>query len=289
VRSIVILGAGELGGALARQLAEADIVSRVTLVDGEGRVAEGKALDIRQAAPVDGYHTFVAGTTDESAAVGADVIVLADRAAANAEWQDDAGVALLRRVAHVNPDALLLCAGARQLEVIERGVREAGISRQRLFGSAPEAMRAAVISMTALEAGCAPTDVSLTVIGRPPTQLIVPWDDASIAGRRATDVLTPPAITRLDGRLTRLWPPGPMTLACAATRALRTAATRGQAAICAFVAVTREHGEQGRVGMLPVMLAPRGIAAVIAPTLTTRDRVRLSTALEWDSTGQAKR
>jgi malate dehydrogenase len=280
VHSVVIVGAGELGGALARQVAAADITSRVTLVDDAGRVAEGKALDIRQAAPVDGYATHVVGTTDESAVVGATAIVIADRAATNTEWQDDAGVALVRRLAYLNPAAMIVCAGAHQLPLVERGVREAGLDRRRLLGSAPEALRSAVVSMTALEADCAPVDISLTVVGRPPAESIVPWEDASIAGRRATDVLSPPAMTRLDGRLTRMWPPGAFTLAGAATRILSAATRRNHHTVCAFVALTRDEGDRGRVGMLPVQLDLRGIAVVLTPTLSTRDRVRLDTALQ---------
>ena len=277
---MVILGAGELGGALARQLAAADITSRIVIVDEAGQVAEGKALDIRQSAPVDGYSTFVQGTTDESAVVGADAIVIADRFAGNAEWHGDAGVALVRRLSHLNSSVMMLCAGASQLDVIERAVREGGIARERVLGSAPEALRSAVMSMTALEAGCAPGEVSLTVVGRPPGQVIIPWDDASISGRRASTVLSPPAITRLDARLPRLWPPGPLTLASAATRVLRLAATRGLLSVCAFVAVTREEGDRGRVAMLPVSLQSRGISAVLVPTLNVRDQVRLETVLQ---------
>jgi malate dehydrogenase len=279
VRSVVIIGAGELGGALARQLAAADVSRRLVLVDDSGRVAEGKALDIQQAAPVDGYCTELSGTTDESAVVGADAIVIADRAATGAEWQDDAGVALVRRLAHLNPLAMMLCAGARHLELVERGVREAGIPRTRLLGSAPDALRAAVIAMTALEAACAPADVSLTVVGRPPAQIIVPWDDASIGGRRATDVLAAPAIARLDARLARLWPPGPLTLAGAATRLLRTATARTRTSVAAFVAVRREQDARDRSGMLPIVVDTTGVAAVLATTLSTRDRVRLESAL----------
>jgi malate dehydrogenase len=284
VRSIVILGAGELGGTLARQLAAADVAARIVLVDSAGTVAEGKALDIRQASPVDGYSTLVEGTTDESAVVGAQLIVVADRAApsgqpSTAEWQDDAGVALVRRALYLNATAPVVCAGARQLEVIERGVKEIGIRRERLFGSAPEALRSAVVSLTALEAQGDPRDISLTVVGRPPSQIIVPWEDASIAGRRATDVLTPPALTRLDGRLPRLWPPGPLTLASAATRVIAAAATRSGRALSLFVSVSGDEGDRGRVGMLPARVGIDGIAAVLAPSLSTRDRVRLDSAL----------
>jgi hypothetical protein len=280
VRTVVILGAGELGGALARQLAAADITQRIVLVDDAGRVAEGKALDIAQAAPVDGYTTKVTGGGDESAVIGADVVVVADRAATGQEWQDDAGVGLIRRISHRTPAAVIMCAGAHCLDVIERGVREADISRYRLFGSGPEALRSAVVAVTALEARCAPTEVSLAVLGRPPGQVIVPWEDAAIGGRRATAVLSPPAITRLDGRLSRLWPPGPLTLASAAVRVLHAMATRARPTVCTFVAGARTDGAYARAGMLPVIVGAGGIVETLEPSLSVRDRVRLETVLQ---------
>jgi malate dehydrogenase len=279
VRSVVILGAGELGGALARHLAAADVCARVTIVDEAYTVAAGKALDIRQAAPIDGYSTAVFGTADESVAIDADAIVMADVATGGAEWQGDAAVGLVQRMARLNERATLICAGARQFDVVERAVREVGVARHRVLGSAPEALRAAVAAMAALEAGCAPADVSLLVLGRPPAEIIVPWEDAAIGGRRAAEVLPPPAMTRLDRRLPRLWPPGPLTLAAAATRFLVVAATRGRHTLSAFVALTREAGEPDQVGMLPVMLGSNGVYRVLAPSLSIRDRVRLDTAL----------
>ncbi len=288
MRSIVILGAGELGGAVARQLAAADVASRVVMVDEAGRVAEGKALDIRQASPNDRFSTLVDGTRDESAVVGADVVILADRAGAvegtAVEWQDDGGAALVRRIVQANAQALLLCAGASHMDLVQRGVREAGIPQHRLIGSAPEALRAAVIGMAALEAACAPGEISLTVLGRPPGEIIVPWDAASIGGRRATEVLTPTAIARLEARLPKLWPPGPFALAAAATRLLRQAATRGRGAVSAFVAVRRGEGDLGRVAMMPVVMSSQRVAEIIVPSLSVRDRVRFETVLSrsWD-------
>ncbi len=276
----VIIGAGDLGGALARQLAAADVVSTVVLVEESGSVAEGKALDIRQAGPVDGYSTVVTGAASLDAVIGANFILIADRSGSpGGEWQDDVAVGLLMRIAHLNQTAPVVCAGARQLTVVERGIRELGIGRARIFGSAPEALRSAVMALTALEAGCAATDISLTVLGRPPNQIIVPWEDASIAGRRATSVLTPPALTRLDARLSKLWPPGPLTLAAAGARAIGSAVMMTPRTISAFVAFAREGSALQPVGMLPVIVSPRGVDGVLAPLLSTRDRVRLETAL----------
>lgn len=278
--TVVIVGAGEIGGALARQLAATDLVSRIVLVDDQGTIAAGKALDVAQSSPVDRYHTVMSGTNDVAAVVGAAVVVLADRAGQpGGEWQDEAGLALLKRVAGLNQVAPLLCAGSAQSSVIERGVNEAGMARARLFGTAPEALRSAVTAITALEANASPSDISLSVLGRPPHHVIVPWDEGALCGRSIARVLTAAQLARLDARVARLWPPGPYALASAATRIIRTALTRTPHVHMALVAVTREEGTPGRSAMMAVTLQPAGIASVVEPTLSSRDRVRYETAL----------
>jgi malate dehydrogenase len=280
VSTVVILGAGEIGGALARQLAATDQVSRIVLVDDLGTVAAGKALDVAQSGPVDRYHTLMAGTNDIAAVVGAAVVVVADRAGqAGGEWLDEAGLALLKRVAGLNQSAPILCAGAAQSGLIERGVNEAGISRMRLFGTGGEALRSAVTAITALEANASPSDVSLSVLGRPPHQVIVPWDEGAIGGRSIPKVLSAAQLARLDARAARLWPAGPYALAAAAARIIRTALTRGPRLHMAIVAVTREEGTPGGSAIMPVTVHPSGIAAIVPPALSSRDRVRYETSL----------
>jgi malate dehydrogenase len=280
VSTAVILGAGDIGGALARQLAAIDLVSRIVIVDELAAVAAGKALDVAQSAPVDGYHTAMAGTADVAAVVGAAVIVIADTAAQPVtEWKDEAGLTLIKRVAGLNQRAPIICAGASQASVVERGVNEAGVSRMRLFGSAPEALRSAVTAIVALEANAAPADISLSVLGRAPQQIIVPWDEAAIGGRIATQVLSAAQLARLDARIARLWPPGPYALASAATRVIRTALTRAPRVHAALVAVNRDEGVPGRSAMMPVTLQPAGLASLVPPSLSTRDRVRFETTM----------
>jgi len=280
VSTVVILGAGEIGGALARQLAATDLVSRIVLVDDQGTIAAGKALDVAQSGPVDRYHTVMSGTSDVAAVVGAVLVVVADRAGqSGGEWQDEAGLALLKRVAGLNQSAPLLCAGAVQGGLIERGVNEAGIPRSRLFGTGAEALRSAVTALTALEANASPSDISLSVLGRPPHQVIVPWDEGAIGGRSIPKVLSAAQLARLDARVARLWPPGPYALASAATRIIRTALTRGSRLHMAIVAITREEGTPGRSAIMPVTLQPSGIASIVAPALSPRDRVRYDTSM----------
>jgi malate dehydrogenase len=277
--TIVILGAGETAAATARQVAAAQVASRVVMVDEAATVAQGKALDIAQAAPVDRYDTAVTGTGDETAIIGAAVVVVADRAGAAGEWADEAGLALVQRVARFNDHAPIVCAGVRQRSVIDRAVHEAGLPRTRVFGTAPEALRGAIASLVALEAETSPGDISLLVIGRPPHEAIVPWDAVSLNGRRAIDLLAPPVLTRLEGRLAQLWPPGPYALGSAAARVIRSMLTRAPRTHVLEVALLRDESVGGHAAMLPARLGPRGILRVEPPPLSGRDRVRLESAL----------
>ena len=278
VTTVVVLGAGELGGAVAHALAASDVVRRITLVDDASDVARGKALDIAQAGPVEPLDAELAGSGDPAVAIGASAIIVADRYGPAGEWRGDEGLQLLARLRTLAPRALVVCAGCAQLDLVERAVLEQDADRRRLVASAPEALRSAIAALTSLEAGCSPGEVSLAVLGRPPGAAIVPWDEASIAGQRATEALTTPALARLDARLPRLWPLGPIVLASAATRVLRLALGGGPGSACVFGVPEQSDEVPGRGAALPARFSAAG-ATLAIPRLAVRDRVRLDGVL----------
>lgn len=278
MREVAIIGAGDLGGALAHVVAKRDVAAALRLIDDQGRVAEGKALDIAQAAPVEGFSTAVAGSTDVSHAAGASVVILADRAG-GAEWQGEDGVLLLRRVLQMAPRAIVLCAGAQQRELVDRGVEELRVSRERLFGSAPEAMRAAVRALVALELNVSPRDVALSLLGVPPAGMVVPWQDGTVGGFSLTRMLDEPRRRKLAARMPALWPPGPYALATAACKIVEAVFGRSRQLATCFVAPDRSAGTRARTAALPVRLGPSGVVEVVTPPLTVVEQVALDNAM----------
>jgi malate dehydrogenase len=278
MQEVAIIGAGELGGALAHVLARRDLVRSIRLIDEKGRVAEGKALDIAQAAPVEGFATRLSGATDVSTGAGASVIVIADRAGAG-EWQGEEALQLVQRLARSSPGAVLLCAGAAQRELIDAGVRELRVARTRLFGSAPEALAAGARALVALAANGSPRDVALSVLGVPPAHTVIPWEDATLAGFALTRLVDEPSRRRLAARVAALWPPGPYALATAATMVIEAMAGRSRRIASCFVAPDMSAGRRARTGALPVRLGPAGIADVVAPSLSVVERVALDNAM----------
>jgi hypothetical protein len=120
MQDVAIVGAGELGANLAHALASSDVVGSIRLIDGAGSVAAGKALDIMQASPIASFATKVSAATDISYAAGSTVVVIADRVG-HGEWQGDEAVLMLKQLFQVAQSAIVLCAGASQRALIERG------------------------------------------------------------------------------------------------------------------------------------------------------------------------
>src|SRR6185503_17070320 len=278
--SVAIIGAGSLGGAVAQALAARDKVRRVLLVDAAAGVAAGKALDIMQSGAVSGSHTRLEGTDDPSRAVGSAVCVIADRhGPPEAEWSGDDGLAMLRQLAPWTEKVPLVFAGASQTGLMSTARREHHIPRPLLIGSAPEAFASAMRSMVALEAGCSPSEVSLAVLGLPPAGLVVPWSEAAIGGFALERPLTPVQMSRLDARAQRLWPPGPFALGMAAARAVEAVVTASRGALSVLTVLDGEYGVRNRLGSMPALLDARGVASLRVPSLSSRERVLVETAL----------
>jgi malate dehydrogenase len=61
---ISLIGAGQIGGTLAHLIGLKELADEVVLFDVASGIAKGKALDIAQSSPVDGFHVRFSGTDD---------------------------------------------------------------------------------------------------------------------------------------------------------------------------------------------------------------------------------
>ena len=273
---VAIVGAGELGGALAHKLAGRGRVPSVCLIDASRGVAAGKALDIRQSGPIERFETRVAaGALD--AVIGAGVVVLADSAASADGGRPGDPSAVMRRIAGLTGDTPIVCAGADGGRLVAGSVRELGVGRARIVGSAPEALAAGLRALVALEADVSPAQVALQVLGRPPGHAVVAWSGASVAGGPLEDRLPPPALARVRRRVERLWPPGPYALASAAARVVEALAAGGSRRV--FTCFVAGGSRRTSASAVPVTLNADGVGEVMVPRLSPSERVALDNAL----------
>ena len=180
MQEVAIIGAGELGGAVAHVLARRDLVAidhaRSTT---RARVAAGKALDIAQAAPVEGFATQLSGATDVSTAARRGDHrhrrsrrrrrVAGRRRAAAAE----AAAQTAPRARH--PLRRRVAARARRPRRPRAALSRArGCSARRRKRSPPRRARS-----SRSPSNGSPRDVALSVLGVPPAHTVIPWADAT--------------------------------------------------------------------------------------------------------------
>lgn len=73
---ISVIGAGNVGASCALEIAQREIATEVILLDIKENFANGKALDMWQTAPVDGYDSKVIGVTNDYAKTADSEIVI---------------------------------------------------------------------------------------------------------------------------------------------------------------------------------------------------------------------
>jgi malate/lactate dehydrogenase len=187
---------------------------------------------------------------------------------------------LLKRLTQTASGAVIVCAGAAQRDLVDRGVRELRFMRARLFGSAPEALAGGARALVALAVNGSPRDVALSVLGVPPHHTVIPWADATFAGFELTRLVDEPSRRRLAARVAALWPPGPYALATAATMVIEAMVGRSRRIAGCFVAPDSSAGTHTRAGAMPVRLGPAGILDVLLPSLSEVEQVALDNAMQ---------
>jgi len=72
---IALIGGGNIGGTMAHLIAQKELADVVLLDNTEG-LPQGKALDLMEGRPVDGYNVDIIGTNDYGPVKGSDVVII---------------------------------------------------------------------------------------------------------------------------------------------------------------------------------------------------------------------
>jgi malate dehydrogenase len=169
---IALVGAGQIGGTLAL-LAGLKELGDVVLCDIVDGVPQGKALDIAEASPVEGFDARLSGSSDFAAIRGADVIIVTagiprkpgmsrdDLIGTNAKVMLQVGAAIKANA----PDAFVICI-TNPLDVMVSVLRDAsGLPHERVVGMAGVLDSARFRYFLAEEFGVSVEDVTAFVLG----------------------------------------------------------------------------------------------------------------------------
>ncbi len=195
-KKIGIVGAGQIGGTLA-QLACMKELGDVALVDVADGTAKGKALDIAEAAPVEGFDAKFKSGSDYAALAGSDVIIVTaglprkpgmsrdDLIATNTAIVKSVGEEIKKHA----PDAFVIVI-TNPLDVMVGVMQETtGFPPERVVGMAGMLDSARFSYFIAEELGVSTEDVSAFVLGGHGDTMVPLTRYTTVAGVPLTDLV----------------------------------------------------------------------------------------------------
>lgn len=142
-QKVTVVGAGNVGATVAQRIVEKEIAD-VALIDIIEGVPQGKALDILESAPIEGFDARITGTNSYDSSSGSGVVVITagvprkpgmsrdDLVTTNEKIVAD----VVRKVLPGSPDAILIVVSNPLDAMCEVARRVSGLPRERVFGMA---------------------------------------------------------------------------------------------------------------------------------------------------------
>ena len=194
---ISLVGAGNIGGTLAL-LAGLKELGDITLFDIAEGIPQGKALDIAQAAPIEGFDAVMVGANDYSALAGSDVVIVTAGVARKPGMSRDDLIGINTKVmqqvgAGIRdncPDAFVVCI-TNPLDVMV-GVlqRESGLPTSHVVGMAGVLDSARFRCFLAEEFKVSVEDVTAFVLGGHGDTMVPLVRYSTVAGIPVPDLIS---------------------------------------------------------------------------------------------------
>jgi len=170
---VTIVGAGNVGATCANVLAHEDICNEIVLIDIQGNLAKGKALDTWQQAPIDGYSTRVTGGDNYELTANSDIVIItAGIPRKPGMSRDDLISTNAKIVVSVTQNILkytknpIIIVVSNPLDVMTYAVWKAsGLSDKRVIGMAGVLDTARYRAFLAEELNCSPKDIQAMLMG----------------------------------------------------------------------------------------------------------------------------
>ncbi len=171
---VTVVGAGAVGATCADDIAQKELCNEVVLVDIKENFAEGKALDIWQMSPINGFDTRVKGSTnDYSLTANSDVVVITSGLPRKPGMSRDdlisTNAAIVKSVTEQviqhSPEAIIIVV-SNPLDVMTyQAYLSAKMPSTKVFGMAGILDTARYRAFLAEALHCSPKDISAMILG----------------------------------------------------------------------------------------------------------------------------
>ena len=287
---ITIVGAGNVGATTAHWAAAKELGDIVLLdIPQVGDMPKGKALDLQESSPVEGFDAQVTGTNSYEDTQDSDVVVVTAGIARKPGMSRDdllatnAGIikSVVNSVKETSPDAILIMV-TNPLDVMTQlAWKTSGFPQNRVVGQAGVLDTARYRTFLAMELGVSVEDVSAMLMGGHGDTMVPLKSHASVGGISVTELIPEDRLNAIIDRarnggaeIVNLLKTGSAYYAPgAAVAQMIEAVVRDKKRVipcCAFC--DKEYGVGGYYVGVPVVLGTGGVEKILEISLTDEER-----------------
>ena len=195
-KKITLIGAGQIGGTLAHLIALKEL-GDVVLFDVAAGIAKGKALDIAQSSPVDGFNINLSGTDSYEDTKNSDVIIItAGVPRKPGMTRDDLlgiNLKIIKQVAKgikkTSPKAFVICI-TNPLDVIVMALQKySGLPKNKIVGMAGILDSSRFIYFLSQELKIPVNKIKSFVLGGHADSMVAMLGHTEIEGKKINDLI----------------------------------------------------------------------------------------------------
>jgi len=195
-KKITLIGAGQIGGTLAHLIAIKELADVVLFDVAEG-VAKGKALDIAQSSPIDGFNIELSGTSNYNDTRNSDVIIItAGVPRKPGMTRDDLlgiNLKIIKQVAdgikETSPNAFVICI-TNPLDVIVMALQKySGLPKNKVVGMAGILDTSRFIYFLSLELKIPVNKIKSLVLGGHGDSMVAMVDQTLVEGKKLIELV----------------------------------------------------------------------------------------------------
>ena len=292
---VTVVGAGNVGATCADVLASREIVNEVVLLDIKEGVAEGKALDIWQKAPINQYDTKTVGATnDYTKTANSDVVVITSGLPRKPGMTRDdlisvnAGIVqqVTENVVKHSPNAILIIV-SNPLDVMTYCAHlTSKLHRNKVIGMAGILDTARYRAFLAEEIGCSPKEIQAMLLGGHGDTMVPLPRYTTVGGIPVTELVSEEKLNAIiertkngGGELVKLMGTSAWYAPGAAAAQMVEAIVKDQKKIVPVcIKLEGEYGINDCYLGVPVILGKNGIEKVIELKLNAEEKALLETS-----------
>jgi malate dehydrogenase len=294
-KKISLIGAGNIGGELAMELARRELGDVVLLdIPDKAGVAKGKALDIMQTLALEGYDANVTGTSDYGDTANSDVVIVTAGVPRKPGMSRDdllsINLKIIRNVAEnlkkSSPNALVIVISNPLDAMVYEMKKVTGFARTKVLGMAGALDSARFQCFLAEAAGVSTRDVNALVLGGHGDTMVPCLSYTTIKGTPVTQLLPKEKLDEMvkrtrggGGEIVQLMGTSAYYAPASGAISMAESYLRAQRRVIACAAFLEgEYGYKDLYLGVPIVIGAEGMERVVEIKLSDEEKAMLETS-----------